>query len=598
MESGVLERIRSFEADIEQAIDSMVQHELIKAHVKNDRHRIFIDHFMIQQFEIIRATSDKLLDAYFDEDDIIEARKAPSDGAEVLATAVRTFEGQIADIREYHLAYRDLPPIKKKLSMPDPKVLEQIFSVRERWGACLDLEAHYNRYSAFMVTTSMLAAKYAGSPARPAPSDEDDSLAGLLGDRLVRWGLSWPRRLEYFRFIPELAHLMLHGMDAGRKIVGFGIYRDYVRELLAYLLDFYTRTHPLESEEVEHLLTDTDNRAEEFWAALVREKDSIKFAAESGTLTITGEDGLAGMALPQTAKTACGVVVPPPLKAYVKSCTMWPLKWVEMLIAAANAAPKAEAPGGIPRELLEQLPRRVAEVKEICKTEAKITALLQSLLFHTWQQTETILLRDYSRTVEGIELARRQADKEFLESLEMAGQSTSNLVEDTIAREARRDLQEELAEPKGHRDPNAMDGLKPLEEGEEIPLSAGEANEFIGEDGLPIARWLMKLQQLEKVFVCEVCGGTIYRGPKGFRKHFGAERHTEGLRRLGITRNLKEYKGIASIRAAIEMRDQLHSDSLSLRQQLLEDKDLEELQDGTGKVLTNKEYMQFQRRRI
>lgn len=568
MESGVLERIRGFEVDIEKSIDSIVRQQFFTAEITNARHRILIEHFIVQQLAAIKHTSDKLLDAYLDEDEIIDAERAPSEGQEVLAMAMKQFEAKIADIREYHQTYRDLPPMCNELLQPDPKLLENLFSLRERFGSRLDLEAHYNRYSTFMVSTSSL-----GSVGEDKLTQQGGGLLSVLdGDlssRVARLVVAWPGRLEYFRFVPEIPIIVVSGMDAGRKLVCFGAYRHFVSELLTYLIDFHARQHPL-SDEVPRLMADTENDCEEFWTALVSEKNKMILVAEATAN---------GTSLPHGAKTSCEVIVPPPLRKYMKNFSMWPLTLVDELVEAA-----ADLQTKFGERLAENLPRSIADVKHVCMTEAKIAALLQSLLFETLQKTEKSLLRDYSKTAEELELDRLRAENEFTESLDSIQKHFANSMEGTVEHTAQAHLQQDFLKPSS---------MMAVPE-EASPLPGGN---FIGEDGRPIARWLVQLQQLEKTFVCEVCGGTVYKGPKVFREHFGAERHAEGLRRLGITQNLKDYEGIASIRTAIDMRDRLSAPS-AFRRRLRNDKEMEEIQDGHGKVLTNKEYMNFQRRRM
>ncbi|RNC30218.1 splicing factor 3A, partial [Trypanosoma cruzi] len=169
--------------------------------------------------------ADKLLDLYLDQDEIVAVQEAPSEGDDVLSAALKEFEAQIADIREYHRTFRDLPPVKTEIDHPDAAAMEQLFSVGERYGSCLDLEPHYHRYSNFMLTTSKRA------------QEEGDAV-----------GSAWEGRVGYFAFVPAIPSIILHDIDAHRKLYGFLQYKEFVDELLAYLIGFHDRAKVMEKD--------------------------------------------------------------------------------------------------------------------------------------------------------------------------------------------------------------------------------------------------------------------------------------------------------------------------------------------------------------
>ncbi|XP_050340415.1 uncharacterized protein LOC126766735 [Bactrocera neohumeralis] len=271
MDTGVLERIRSLEADIERCIESVVQQELFSQDVTNERHRILLDHFQLEQLKTIRGLSEKLLDIYLDEDEIVEAQEAPGKGEEAIASAVKKFEGKVADLREYHLTYRTLPAVKNQLAMPNPKILDTLFAVNERYGSCLDLATPFNQHCTFMISTAAMA----------TTTYEGEEVHLAMRRRIAAWASTWPSRLEYFRFVPELPELVVGAVDATRKLTGFAMYKDFVTGLLTYLNDFYHRVHPLSTEEVPRLLTEAENGCEEFWSALTKESDDVKVISDA-----------------------------------------------------------------------------------------------------------------------------------------------------------------------------------------------------------------------------------------------------------------------------------------------------------------------------
>lgn len=306
---------------------------------------------------------------------------------------------------------------------------------------------------------------------------------------------------------------------------------------------------------------------------------------------------------------------------------MWPLALVDQLVAiradlvktleaaaskedTTTTTPAADPARATVKRLAEQLPASSGDVKAVCILEAKVAALLQSLLFDALKQTERTILRNYSKTTEELETDRARADGEFLESLEMVRRNSSNSLEGAMMSYA--GAQQAIGGGGG----GGVSGFFPTtKDAISAAAAAGAAaaantggsgggdladslvnEKFVGEDGTAIPRWLIQLQQLEKSFVCEVCGGTVYQGPKVFREHFGQERHTEGLKRLGVLQNLREFEGVSTIRGAIEMRDRVGGVHSGFRKRLREDKEMEEMQDGQGNVITNKLYLSLQHR--
>ncbi|KEG14662.1 splicing factor 3A [Trypanosoma grayi] len=532
MFGGVLETIRLFEADIEHHIDNIVQQKLL-VDVTNVRHQTLRDHFIVRQAEAIGPIADKLLDLYFDQDDIVTAQEAPSEGDDVLNAALKEFEAQIADIREYHRTFRDLPPVRSELDHPDPASLEALFSVAERYGSCLDMEPHYHRYSSFMLATSKRA------------QEANDAI-----------GSTWEGRVEYFAFIPAIPNIILNDIDAHRKVYGFELYKEFVEELLIYLIDFYGRVKVMEKDVLLASLARCETDAEEFWSKLLECKKDVVKSASSG-------DGA-----PSTEKCASSLVVPPPLRKYIKAFGLWPVTHVETLAKESDEA---------------QTSPSLSEIKAVILAEGKVVMLLQTLLFETLQETAKVLLRDYSKTVEELEWERKHLEEEFIRSVEEARKKCATTVEGSVAQAAQYDVITTLGQVNASNEAKNNDAA--------VDDTNGQ---LLDRDGKPVARWLLQLQQLHKKLYCEVCGGTVYIGPKAFKDHFGAERHTEGLRRLGVMLHLKDYEGISSIRKVIEMRDKVMSKSTNLRKRLHEDQEGEEMQDAQGNVITAGAYKRFQ----
>ncbi|KPI86157.1 putative splicing factor 3a [Leptomonas seymouri] len=636
MQSNVLERIRVLEADIEKCIDSIVQQELFASSITNERHRILLDHFTIQQAGIVKTTAEKLLDAYLDENDIIEVQKAPAESTDDIAAALKEFEAKLADIREYHHTYNNLPSIRNELNTPNPKLLNDLFTVNERFGACLDIDAHYARYSAFMVSTKTIAESCGGGE---ASEELLASLAPLTPSSILQWSPLWPGRLDFFRFPKALPQILLQETEAHRKVIGFGLYKAFVDELLAYLVNFYGRVNPLKTSSLERLLAEVESDGEEYWAALLAAKAEVTSVAaaasasdddadvkEEGEPTENvavnvAEDMVQEAARRKTMariavenKVSCGLTIPPSLRRNAKNYSLWPITMIEKLISsqatmkkAADTSAEAGEAGADDKRTSETKVgclRSLAEVKAVCMAEAKAAALLRSLLFNAFENTDKTLLRDYSRTMEELESDRAQAEEEFLASLDEVKRNSASTMEGTVAHAAQYNLQLALKGGKGNstnsanpRNGSGRGGPAAVATAEAVAENVEEEAELIGENGEPIPRWLAQLHQLDKIFKCDVCGGTVYKGPKVFREHFGADRHAEGLRRLGVTQRLKSFEGITSIREVVELRDKLSASESSFRKRLRENMDHEEIQDGRGRVLSGKAYEHRQKSR-
>nr|CCC91030.1 unnamed protein product [Trypanosoma congolense IL3000] len=536
MFGGVLEKIRLFEADIERHVENIVQ-QLLLGDITNRRHQLLRDYFVIEQAEAIGPIAEKLLDLYLDHDDIVALQEAPSEGESVINTAMKEFEAQIADIREYHRRFRDVPPVRCELDLPNPDALDNIFTLAERYGSCLDLESHYQRYSAFMLSTSKCAK-----------------------EKNYALGSSWPGRVEFFSFVSGITDIILNDVDPFRKVYGFASYKEFVVELLKYLTNFHKRVCVMDNEVLTSSFSKCDVDAEEFWSKLVEHKKSV-VSVGSNALVLSGT----------TTKSASSVHAPPPLRKYTKAFALWPLTYVETLTDSEIENPPS-----------------LDDIKAVVHVEGKVVALLQTLLFDYWQETEKALLRDYSKTAEELEWERENMKRDFLGSVEKARSRCAKTVEGSVAQAAVHEVNAALA---------------PLNSGEQekvsavVPTAVGEddaAGRLLDSDGKPVARWLVYLQQLHKKFYCEVCGGTVYVGPKVFKEHFGAERHSEGLRRLGVTMNLRSYEGLSSIRKVIEMRDRVVGSGRSLRKRIHVDQEDEEMQDAQGNVITAGAYRRFQ----
>lgn len=105
-------------------------------------------------------------------------------------------------------------------------------------------------------------------------------------------------------------------------------------------------------------------------------------------------------------------------------------------------------------------------------------------------------------------------------------------------------------------------------------------------DGKPIPYWLYKFRGLNRYFVCEICGGYQYRGPRAFNRHFREWRHAHGMRCLGIP-NTKDFHLITMINDAIALYDKIKQ--VKSKSAYRPDEE-EEFEDINGTVFRKRDY--------
>ena len=113
----------------------------------------------------------------------------------------------------------------------------------------------------------------------------------------------------------------------------------------------------------------------------------------------------------------------------------------------------------------------------------------------------------------------------------------------------------------------------------------------LGWDGKPIPYWLYKLHGLNLTYNCEICGNATYKGPKTFQRHFAEQRHSHGMKCLGIP-NTAHFANITKIQDAITLWDKLKNEKQRDQFQPLVE---EEYEDSQGNVVNKKTYEDLKR---
>lgn len=115
----------------------------------------------------------------------------------------------------------------------------------------------------------------------------------------------------------------------------------------------------------------------------------------------------------------------------------------------------------------------------------------------------------------------------------------------------------------------------------------------LGVDGKPMPYWLYKIQGLNKIYSCEICGNISFKGRMAFNKHFGSNKHQYGLKCLGVT---PEYMNLF---VNIDKIDEASALWIRLkRTNRIKEGDQQnavEVEDDEGNVMSEKDYLDLKK---
>ncbi|KAG6752707.1 hypothetical protein POTOM_042743 [Populus tomentosa] len=325
-------------------------------------------------------------------------------------------------------------------------------------------------------------------------------------------------------------------------------YREYMENLLEYLVYFFQRTEPL--QDLDRIFSKVTTEFEEQW-----ENDAVegweKTSQENGHLsadhTVIDLDFYSTVeelkevgpeklkeALAALGLKSGGTVQQRAERLFLAKDT--PLEKLDKKHFVKGSR-GSEQNGGAATS------KEVDNSKEIALMEAKINKLCDLL-------DETIV-----RTKENV--VKKQA-----------------LTYDEM--EAEREEEETQADTESDDDEQQI--YNPLK----LPM---------GWDGKPIPYWLYKLHGLGQEFKCEICGNYSYWGRRAFERHFKEWRHQHGMRCLGIP-NTKNFNEITSIKEAQELWKGIQErQGVNKWRPDLE----EEYEDKEGNIYNRKTYTDLQR---
>ncbi|KAJ9164296.1 hypothetical protein P3X46_023892 [Hevea brasiliensis] len=505
MSSTLLEVTRAAHEEVER-LERIIVKDLQNEPATN-KDRLFQSHRVRNMIETIMSTTHKLVEIYEDKDSARKDEIAALGGQTATGTNVfSAFYDRLKEIREYHRRHPAARVVdaneEHEALLKEEPVIE--FTGEEAFGKYLDMHELYNQF---------INSKF-GEP------------------------------IEYSAYLDVFSQP--HNIP--RKLKLTRQYREYMENLLEYLIYLFQRTEPL--QDLDRIFSKVTAEFEEQW-----ENDNVqgweKDVKESGQLppqhTVIDLDYYStveelmevGPDKLKEALVALGLKSGGTLQQRAERLFLTKDTPLEKLDKKhfAKRSHGSEQNGGAPAL------KEVDNSKEIALMEAKMKKLCD-LLSETIVQTKENVVKKQALTYDEMEAEREEE--------EMQADTESDDEEQQI--------------------------YNPLK----LPM---------GWDGKPIPYWLYKLHGLGQEFKCEICGNYSYWGRRAFERHFKEWRHQHGMRCLGIP-NTKNFNEITSIEEAKELWKKIQErQGLNKWRPDLE----EEYEDREGNIYNKKTYTDLQR---
>ncbi|KAJ9679827.1 hypothetical protein PVL29_021669 [Vitis rotundifolia] len=509
MSSTLLEVTRAGHEEIER-LERLIVKDL-QNEPASSKDRLFQSHRVRNMIDTITITTEKLIDIYEDKDNARKDEIAALGGQTATGTNVfSAFYDRLKElymqIREYHRKHpaARVVDVNEEYEELLKEELRIEFRGEEAFGRYLDLHELYNEY-----------------------------INSKFGEHI-----------EYSAYVDVFSE----PQKIPRKLKLTRQYREYLENLLEYLIYFFERTEPL--QDLDRIFTKLATDFEEQWAnGMVEGWDNedqengnvptqhaaidLDYYSTVEELMEVGPEMLKEALAALGLKTG-GTVQQRAERLFLTKHT--PLEQLDQKHFAKGS--RRSEQNGIPAA-----PKEADNSKEIALLEAKLRKICELLY-------ETIV-----RTKENIE------KKQALTYEEM---------------EAEREEEEVQADTES--DDEEQQIYNPLK----LPM---------GWDGKPIPYWLYKLHGLGQEFKCEICGNHSYWGRRAFERHFKEWRHQHGMRCLGIP-NTKNFNEITSIKEAKVLWERIQErQGLNKWRPDLE----EEYEDKEGNIYNKKTYTDLQR---
>mmetsp|Transcript_46401 Transcript_46401/g.119742 ORF Transcript_46401/g.119742 Transcript_46401/m.119742 type:complete len:505 (-) Transcript_46401:415-1929(-) len=500
MSSSLMEVARAAHEENEMLVQYMARE--LKEKPKTHKATVFQEHRVSNIVDRVQENSRQLKKLYEDPEHILdEELDGMSEG-----NIFNTFYDKVRELKEYHRkhtgnAVYEKPDVEREFQT-EPSVN---FTGEEGYGRYLDLHALFTRFI---------------------------NLPGMT-------------RTDYVGYLKSFDKL--HKLPVSAKSTQ---YFEYVKDLLAYMLEYNARAQPL--QDVSKPLQAMEKLFETKWAQGKvagwtkegdgDEDDLITFDfssyASASDLEKLGMDAL------KTALQAHGLKCGGTLQQRAER--LWAVKGKRLSEVDPKLRAKKAQAGGIAAGLAKPDSYK----KELAYMEEKVSRLGEILR----DQIEATVLHVQKK--QASTLAEIEADIEELERDELPPVGMDEEDDD--------DDDEEIYNPK------------------DVPLDW---------DGKPIPYWLYKLHGLNIEYKCEICGDFSYYGPRNFERHFYEWRHSQGMRKLGLP-NTKHFLHVTSIEDAKALFEKLKKNEAEVAFNAANE---EEYEDEDGNVFNRKTYEDLKR---
>ncbi|KAJ6881488.1 splicing factor SF3a60 [Populus alba x Populus x berolinensis] len=542
MSSTLLEVTRASHEEVER-LERLVVKDL-QNEPANNKDRLFQSHRVGNMIDNIITTTEKLVEIYEDKDNARRDEIAALGGQTAMGTNVfSAFYDRLKEIREYHRRHPAARVVDAnedyEAMLKEEPVIE--FTGEEAFGKYLDMHELYNQYN----------------------------------------NLKFEKPIEYSTYLDIFSQPNI----VPRKLKFSRQYREYMENLLEYLVYFFQRTEPL--QDLDRIFSKVTTEFEEQW-----ENDTVqgweKTSQENGHLSAdhtvidldfystaeelkeVGPEKLKE-ALAALGLKSGGTVQQRAERLFLTKDT--PLEKLDKK-HFVKGSHGSEPNGGAATS------KEVDNSKEIALMEAKINKLCD-LLDETIVRTKENVVKKQALTYDEME-AEREEWAGYANALLPTMHDIAAYKEQFVNTKQQDHLRELFLTEETQADTESDDDEQQIYNPLKLPM---------GWDGKPIPYWLYKLHGLGQEFKCEICGNYSYWGRRAFERHFKEWRHQHGMRCLGIP-NTKNFNEITSIKEAQELWKGIQErQGVNKWRPDLE----EEYEDKEGNIYNRKTYTDLQR---
>ncbi|CAI5729869.1 unnamed protein product [Hyaloperonospora brassicae] len=240
MSSTVLEQLRAEQEEIEALERAVVA--TLGEKPRNHRSRVLHGHKVSKLLDKVTEQSKHVKELYEDEDGIFAEETDSMRGRAVFTS----FYEQLKSIRSFHRKYPN-SMVSHELNLDEALHPNIRFSGEEHFGKYVDLNEFYTRF------LNIPELKWQARKTQEALR----SSAKIKGKRQATTGMS----IDYLAFLASFSDFS--AIPAAQKTQSVP-YKQYLKDLKEYLLDFYRRTQPL--VDLDDVIDETSAKFEKQWA--------------------------------------------------------------------------------------------------------------------------------------------------------------------------------------------------------------------------------------------------------------------------------------------------------------------------------------------